>query len=55
MEEQRRGERHRVHAVEDPAVALDHSAPVFDAEIALDRRTDMMVLGQRMPTAVGDT
>ena len=40
MEEQRRGEGDRVHAVDDSAVVLDNPAPVFDSDIALDRRQD---------------
>src|SRR5262245_1386796 len=40
VEEDRRGERHRVHPVQHAAVAIDHRAPVLDAAVALDCRED---------------
>lgn len=38
MEENRRGEAHRVQAIQHTAVAFDHVAPVLHPAVAFDRR-----------------
>ncbi|MNC69943.1 hypothetical protein D3C75_1206930 [compost metagenome] len=40
MKEDRRGEAHRVQAIEHAAVAFDHVPPVLDPTVAFDRRHD---------------
>src|SRR5689334_1894366 len=40
VEEQRRREAHRIHAVEDSSMARDRAAPILHSEVALDGRED---------------